>query len=477
MQDALKLNFINNTVVSNDTTASAGVLFKTIGSALASSPPPGCNPGSDPNASCYGPNAPVNDQPAGLVTMQHSPNLIAELPPPGPLSQGMGVNCPVISTLLGGTYSAVHDGDCRTYSKPLMVNNLLWQNRAFHISVQGPGPGLQSQQNLVTLLPTLNQTATGQCVSGATYWDVGFRGDTSSTNPANIFGGPANPTLRLNNSILTSFSGGRYSGNGNLAPGTSPVRSVICNGSRLPPENGGHGYNAPPGQSETTGLHQVFTVNNIRPDATVDEGQNWINLQYGPLALYNVAGQAMVANGLAGPTLGAYSIPGNSAAVNAGNPMPFVAPDHDFFGQGRGPASGNGRVDIGAVEFSTPIGPVPVVTPASLAFGSVVVGQTSPTQNLTLTNNGGAAFVISSIPVTPPFSRNTGGTFPAGAPNCGVPLPPGASCTIKVQYTAPAPAGTVSSGTVTINGNAGVTNSPVSLTGNSVAATGLAAAP
>jgi len=476
MQDALKLNFINNTVVSNDTTASAGVLFKTIGSALASSPPPGCNPGSDPNASCYGPNAPVNDQPAGLVTMQHSPNLIAALPPPGP-GLASGVNCPMIATLIANTYSAVDDGDCRTYSKPVLLNNLFWQNRAFHIQIVGPGSGLQSQQNLVTLTPTLNQTATGQCVSGATYWDVGFRGDTSSTNPANIFGGPANPTLRLNNSILTSFSGGRYSGNGNLAPGTSPVRSVICNGSRLPPENGGHGYNAPPGQSETTGLHQVFTVNNIRPDATVDEGQNWINLQYGPLALFNVAGQAMVANGLAGPTLGAYSIPGNSAAVNAGNPMPFVAPDHDFFGQGRGPASGNGRVDIGAVEFSTPLGPVPVVTPASLAFGSVVVGQTSPTQNLTLTNNGGAAFVISSIPVTPPFSRNTGGTFPAGAPNCGVALPAGASCTIKVQYTAPAPAGTVSSGTVTINGNAGVTNSPVSLTGNSVAATGLAAAP
>ena len=90
---------------------------------------------------------------------------------------------------------------------------------------------------------------------------------------------------------------------------------------------------------------------------------------------------------------------------------------------------------------------------------------------------GGQTFSISSIAITAPFSRNTGGTFPAGAPNCGGSLAAGASCTIKVQYTAPAPAGTVSNGTVTINGNAGVTNSPVSLTGNSVAATGLAAAP
>src|SRR2546430_11299064 len=27
-----------------------------------------------------------------------------------------------------------------------------------------------NQQNVVTLVPTLNQTATGQCVSGAHYW-------------------------------------------------------------------------------------------------------------------------------------------------------------------------------------------------------------------------------------------------------------------------------------------------------------------
>ena len=50
LQDAFKVRFVNNTVISNDTTASAGVLFKTLGSALASTPPPNCNPGSDPNA-------------------------------------------------------------------------------------------------------------------------------------------------------------------------------------------------------------------------------------------------------------------------------------------------------------------------------------------------------------------------------------------------------------------------------------------
>ena len=40
LQDALEVNIINNTIVSNDTTASAGVLFNTLGAPLASSQGP-----------------------------------------------------------------------------------------------------------------------------------------------------------------------------------------------------------------------------------------------------------------------------------------------------------------------------------------------------------------------------------------------------------------------------------------------------
>src|SRR5437868_10787914 len=83
LQDALEISIINNTVVANDTTGSAGTLFKAIGSAFASTPPPGCNPGSNPDASCYSPTAPSNNQPAGVVTMVHTPNLVAALPKTG----------------------------------------------------------------------------------------------------------------------------------------------------------------------------------------------------------------------------------------------------------------------------------------------------------------------------------------------------------------------------------------------------------
>ncbi|MBI4695285.1 MAG: hypothetical protein HY749_14800 [Gammaproteobacteria bacterium] len=70
IQDALKVRLMNNTIVDNDTTASAGVLFKTIGAPLASTPPPGCNPGTQPGATCPDDiNNVSTNQPAGVVTM------------------------------------------------------------------------------------------------------------------------------------------------------------------------------------------------------------------------------------------------------------------------------------------------------------------------------------------------------------------------------------------------------------------------
>jgi hypothetical protein len=57
MQDALEVSLINNTIASNDTTATSGVLFNTLGAPLANTPPPTngggqCNPdpaGSNPS--------------------------------------------------------------------------------------------------------------------------------------------------------------------------------------------------------------------------------------------------------------------------------------------------------------------------------------------------------------------------------------------------------------------------------------------
>jgi len=71
---------------------------------------------------------------------------------------------------------------------------VIFQNRTFNISVGGLGTGAVNQQNVVTLVPTLNQPTadataangggviirggTGACVPSTNYWDIGVRGDT-----------------------------------------------------------------------------------------------------------------------------------------------------------------------------------------------------------------------------------------------------------------------------------------------------------
>jgi hypothetical protein len=439
LQDSLKVAFVNNTVVSNDTTASAGVLFNTIGAPLSSGTPPACDVSTGSGCTTTSTN-----QAAGLVTMQHTSNLTSAL-------TGITVVCPGPSILTGGfPYSTAINGNCKQVSLPLLYNDLFWQNRAFHITVGSFGPGTLSQQHLVTLVPTLNQTFEGQCVSGASYWDLGVRGDTGPTNHASGF------TLNANYSLLTS-GGSSVTGTGNISPGAPGLYSQYCNGSRVPPENGGMGYDVPPGIADAQVPNPVF---NLTPAATVDEGNNWINMSYGPLDLTS----------LTGAMLGNYAITPNSPAVNAGCPLLNVTcavyrPNHDIFGNSR-PLRGG--YDIGATESAAPpAGAVLSVTPTSLAFSNVVAGTTSSAQVLTLTNTGGSTANLTSLVFSSPlFSRITTGAFPAGAPNCGNSLAANSSCSIKVVFS-PTAVGSVT-GTLTINASVAVSGSPVLLQGTGI---------
>lgn len=365
MQDAFKVKFINNTVINNDTTASAGVLFNTLGAPLAATPPPGCYPNSNPtqpqDPSCL--NNPVKtstNQAAGLVTMQNTPNMTAALP--------ANVTCPT-----GFGYSSTANGECRQVSLPLLTNNVLWHNRAFHVEVGALGTGQQAQQAVVTLVPALNQALTGACVAQGTdvgapgsggpvnYWDIGVRGDTGPAGGNQLGAGSTDIRLAPRYSILSS---GGYTGNNNL--GSDPlVVSQYCNGARIPPENCTgvaaidqprcKGYNAPAGHSEFTGLPVVFALNQLTVAATVDEGNNWVNLGYGPLALANAA--TAPGTGLPQAPLADYSITAGSPAFNTASSTD--APDHDFFGRTRPQGGG---FDIGAVEVVVPPPPAPTIT-------------------------------------------------------------------------------------------------------------------
>ncbi len=194
--DALNTDIINNTIASNDTTASSGVLFNTLGAPLASSPGPcGTNPstGNQGSTPCWTTSEP---HPAGIVSIQNSAVLTANVP------ATQNLTCPA-GHYAGTTAS---NGTCRKTSYPLLDNDVLYQNRVFYIGVGGPGAGALSQQNLVTLYNGFtttaapSQTATGSCPT-ASYWDIGVRGDTSPTTHESTV--TLNPTY----SFLTNATG------------------------------------------------------------------------------------------------------------------------------------------------------------------------------------------------------------------------------------------------------------------------------
>ncbi|MGF6299263.1 MULTISPECIES: Ig-like domain-containing protein [Paraburkholderia] len=340
LQDAVRVNFVNNTVISNDSTSSAGVLFNTALAAQANVGPPNCTTvGAETTCS---PITTSTFQPSGLEVARHTSNFISAFTSPNVVCPG---NLP----------------NCRTFSNPVLTNNVFWQNRSFYITVAGLNPNIPGLQNTVALNPTLNQSGqkTGYCDPHAMYWDIGAYGDVKpSTHESGV-------TLAPQYSILTDAGDYPNAHNSGANPN---VVSQYCNGSRVPPEGGGNGFAVPPGIADTVLPNPLFS---LLPSATPDEGNNWINMSYGPLSLFN----ATIPSGTAGygVPLGNYSIESNSPAVNAATPV--GAPNHDFFGTAR---PQNGGVDIGAVELPRTgglAGLAGLVTGINLSFGPAGLDQ------------------------------------------------------------------------------------------------------
>ena len=77
-----------------------------------------------------------------------------------------------------------------------------------------------------------------------------------------------------------------------------------------------------------------------------------------------------------------------------------------------------------------------VVSPASLDFGTQLVGAATAPQTVTLTNNNSTALTITSIAVvaiTPPAAGTDFAIAPGGT--CAASLPAGMSCTVNVTFT------------------------------------------
>jgi hypothetical protein len=446
LQDSLNVTIRNNTIAHNDTLASSGVLTFAIGTPMASGPSGECHNAAG-TASC--------PQSAGVTSTRNSTLLTTTFTGPA-----ASPTCPAGQTPGNG---------CRTYSNPILGNNIIWQNRSFYIGVStGTGAGNQNQQHLVSLFdaftstPAPAQTATGACSGFPTgsYWDIGVRGDTGPTNHT---GGTLTPTFSL-------LSSGSYGGtNSTTAP---PVVSQYCNGSRVPPEctsgngcGGPKGFGVPPGISDAVTPNPLFS---LTPSATVDEGNNWINVSWGPLAVTSPAansgtGSTGTGNWGSGPFLANYNL---TAAIDS-IPASQAHPATDFFGNPRPETGGDNRFDPGAIEFQSGGGGGGSGATVSIAPNPLTITLA----HLVFTGTGTVTFTNSAASTSMATVTNvsvTGGSgltyfFNVNTDNCtGVALNPGQSCTVVVRFTNVFAArnGTPRAGMITFTDNA--TGSPQS---------------
>jgi len=206
---------------------------------------------------------------------------------------------------------------------------------------------------------------------------MGVRGDTGPANHSSGF------TLTASDTVF-SPGGASVVGGGNSTANPNFV-SFYCDGSRTPPEAKASGWQVPPGISDATVPNPRFS---LTPAATVDEGNNWVNISWGPLSMSNPSAVGGAnANYGGGLPLGNYSITTGSAAAGRVTGANFTdAPEYDFFDNPRKPG---GSTDAGAVRLAgTPGHSQFTLSPAVVDFGFVPVHSgTTVDQDVVVTNS------------------------------------------------------------------------------------------
>ena len=261
LQDAVNVEIVNNTIAHNDSTATAALAFNA----------------TSPNTSV--------PQVAGIASHEHTAALKAVITDPA-----------------------------AQFSSPLLVNNIVWQNRSYHFGLTTP-------------------TVFGLTPDG--YDDIG------------VVSSNASHCLTLQYSVLTDTTeAGLCAASNNNTMGDPMFAMPYFNGPR----------NQTIIQTEPTTIFDTAIA--------FDEGGNMIDVSYGPLSL-DPDNSGTIDND--------YHIQSGSSAIDAGDggltgvgngPATTAAtvPPQDFEGQGR-----TNAVDIGADELGTP---TPAAAPAVVTTAS-----------------------------------------------------------------------------------------------------------
>jgi hypothetical protein len=362
LMDTVNSQIINNTVVNNDSTATAGPVIAVSPTGTQST-----------------------NQPAGISAEPHGA---------------------VFATAFGRNTNCGGNTNCNVFSNPYLENNIVYKNRSFYFQVtSGPGSGANpGSPATTTLVPTLIQTSIGACPSGATYWDLGVLGQSRTT-----------PVLHMNPSysVLTpDLSNAPYNNSHNQE--TDPLLAhAYCNGSR-----------ANPGIPDSTPPNPPFTFQAGGAEDEggnwVDLRYGPLSLSDSSIAAGNpgygvTIGDYRICGGSAVP---AATCGSKSPAVDTGSTI--AAPNHDIFGATRPQGAG---FDIGAYEVTGIGAPIGSITGGPLTFDNVVVGSTSGVQTLTLHNTGNADLTGINVAVSAQFIRSggtCGATLTAAAGTCTI---------------------------------------------------------
>ena len=206
---------------------------------------------------------------------------------------------------------------------------------------------------------------------------------------------------------------------------------------------------SPADGTATTGISSITLAANVVPSAMLAESSgNFLYVQENSAAVTYSINQTSGALTQASGSPSVFSFKPGSAAADPLGPYIYSLQSDGIHGFLVDPTTGSlsevpgspfsispatqGTLAISGTPVQAVSGPVAVLFPSSENFGQVILGQSSNSQTVTLTNTGGQGLDLNSISI--------GGANPgdfAATPNCTPPnvLGVNATCAINVDFT------------------------------------------